>query len=105
MNFYKNFRLKNRISSRENLVSTIKSNFGVVKGLMELKKMSPSKISYQSLVKVMLLSALLMLILIRLHPRSRSLLVQILNGVAATALIGGFFGSGAFILYKNSVLK
>lgn len=48
---------------------------------------------------------LALVIQIKLHPKSRNLIVQIIQVVIGIASISGFFGAGAIIFYKNYIIN
>lgn len=83
----------------------IKTHLNMVKDLVELKKVSVQKISYKTLVKFAFFFMVAIVVQIRLHPKSRSLLVQILQVVIGVVSITGLFGAGAFIAYKNYIIN
>jgi glucan phosphoethanolaminetransferase (alkaline phosphatase superfamily) len=81
----------------------VKSNISALKNLLELKKVSVQRISYKTLSKLFLLFMLILLVQIKLHPRSRSLIIQTIQILLCVVSVGGAFGMGGLIIYKNHI--
>lgn len=103
--FYRNFRNRVHSNSKENLFASIKSNFTAFKNLLELKKVSVKRISYRLLGKCALLFIVLLLIQLKFHPRSRSLILQALQILLGVVSALGAAGSVGMLVYKNVLIN
>lgn len=82
----------------------IKNHLKIVKDLVEIKKVSVQKISFATLLKVAMFFSLALVVQFRLHPKSRNLMVQIVQVVIGIISISGVFGAGALFAYKNYMI-
>jgi hypothetical protein len=101
LSFYRNFR--NRANSKDNIFSTIKNNISALKNLLELKKVTVQRVSYRTLAKLFVVCMIALVVQVKLHPRSRSIIIQTIQILLCVVSVGGAFGMGGLIAYKNYI--
>lgn len=103
LSYYRNFR--NRANSKENLFAVVKNSFATVRKLLDIKGMTVKSISYMTLAKLTCLFVLLLVVQLKVHPRSRNLILQALQILLGVVSALGAVGCVGMLVYKNLLIK